>query len=95
VFDGDALRETDAGADVPVTVTVLKTGNRRGKEVVQLYANRPDTGIERPLRGLVGFRLSVSTKISIFRGSTSAESQRCPSPDLSSARRTPGLRDQV
>lgn len=139
----DAPPKIDAGADVSVTVTVRNTGKRLGKEVVQLYANRPDTGIERPLRWLAGFgvveanagetvsmtidvrartfehwspiagrwltepgvfglaggassaALSISTKISIFRGSTSAESQRCPSPDLSSARRAPGLRDHV
>ncbi|MEA2217900.1 MAG: beta-glucosidase [Solirubrobacteraceae bacterium] len=44
-----------AGAGVPVAVSVRNTGERRGKEVVQLYASRPDGGVPRPARWLVGF----------------------------------------
>ena len=37
-----------------VTVTVRNTGNRPGREVVQLYASRPDSAVERAPRWLVG-----------------------------------------
>jgi beta-glucosidase len=43
------------GADVAVAVRVRNTGTRRGREVVQLYASRPDGSVERPIRWLVGF----------------------------------------
>jgi beta-glucosidase len=36
-------------------VTVRNTGLRRGRQVVQVYAERPDSAIERPVRWLVGF----------------------------------------
>jgi fibronectin type III domain protein len=38
-----------------VTVTVRNTGSRRGKEVIQLYASRAGSDVERPLRWLVGY----------------------------------------
>lgn len=41
--DGDAL-----------TVTLTNTGDRAGKQVVQIYAERPDSAVERPVRWLVG-----------------------------------------
>jgi beta-glucosidase len=37
-----------------VTVTVRNTGNRPGREVVQVYASRPDSSLERAPRWLVG-----------------------------------------
>jgi beta-glucosidase len=39
-------------------VTVRNTGARPGREVVQLYAERPDTAVERPPRALAGFALA-------------------------------------
>ena len=51
----DAPPTTPAGADVEVTVTLRNTGARRGREVVQLYAERPQSGVERPARWLAGF----------------------------------------
>ncbi len=46
----------EADADgYAVTVTVTNTGDRAGKQVVQLYAERPDSAVERPARWLVGF----------------------------------------
>jgi beta-glucosidase len=38
-----------------VVVRVRNTGSRRGREVVQVYAGRPDSAVERPPRWLVGF----------------------------------------
>jgi beta-glucosidase len=37
-----------------VTVSVRNTGNRPGREVVQVYASRPDSAVERAPRWLVG-----------------------------------------
>ena len=34
---------------------LANTGTRRGREVVQVYASRPDSAITRPARWLVGF----------------------------------------
>lgn len=38
-----------------VLVHVRNTGTRRGKQVVQVYAERPHSAVERPVRWLVGF----------------------------------------
>jgi beta-glucosidase len=38
-----------------VQVTVQNTGSRRGREVVQVYASRPESAVERPLKWLAGF----------------------------------------
>ncbi|QUH04163.1 glycoside hydrolase family 3 C-terminal domain-containing protein [Saccharopolyspora erythraea] len=38
-----------------VELTARNTGNRAGKHVVQVYASRPDSAIDRPARWLVGF----------------------------------------
>jgi beta-glucosidase len=39
-------------------VRLRNTGARTGREVVQLYASRPDSAVERPARWLVGFALA-------------------------------------
>jgi beta-glucosidase len=36
-------------------VEVRNTGSRPGREIVQVYASRPDSAVERPARWLVGF----------------------------------------
>ncbi len=41
--------------DFTVTVDVANGGARAGKQVVQVYAERADSSIERPVRWLVGF----------------------------------------
>lgn len=43
------------GEDVAVTVTVANTGDRTGKEVVQVYAAREFSGVSRPVRWLAGW----------------------------------------
>ncbi len=40
---------------VAVCVEVRNTGPRSGREVVQLYASRPDSAVERPAKWLAGF----------------------------------------
>lgn len=44
---------TAASDDLAVSVVVENTGARAGKAVVQVYAERPDSVVERPLRWLV------------------------------------------
>ncbi len=61
------VREGDA---VIVTATVANTGQRPGKHVVQVYASRESSTVDRPVRWLVGFapvRLDAgtSTEVSI------------------------------
>jgi beta-glucosidase len=61
------VREGDA---VIVTATVVNTGDRAGKHVVQVYASRAESAVDRPVRWLVGFapvRLAAgaSTEVSI------------------------------
>jgi beta-glucosidase len=61
------VREGDA---VIVTATVANTGDRAGKHVVQVYASRAESAVDRPVRWLVGFapvRLDAgtSTEVSI------------------------------
>ncbi|MFJ4221746.1 glycoside hydrolase family 3 protein [Curtobacterium luteum] len=61
------VREGDA---VIVTATVTNTGDRAGKHVVQVYASRAESVVDRPVRWLVGFapvRLAAgaSTEVSI------------------------------
>ena len=43
------------GDVVPVTAEVANRGERDGKQVVQVYAERPDSAVDRPVRWLVGF----------------------------------------
>ncbi|MDT0277258.1 glycoside hydrolase family 3 protein [Blastococcus goldschmidtiae] len=42
------------GEVVTVTVTVANRGERAGKQVVQVYAERPESAVDRPVRWLVG-----------------------------------------
>ncbi|MDP9888812.1 beta-glucosidase family protein [Pseudarthrobacter enclensis] len=49
-----ARESVPAGADVTVHVPVRNTGSRSGREVVQVYLDRPDSAVERPVRWLAG-----------------------------------------
>ncbi|MFJ4297723.1 glycoside hydrolase family 3 protein [Curtobacterium sp. NPDC089689] len=70
-IDGVAATPAVRGGDaVIVTATVANTGARAGKHVVQVYASRADSVVDRPVRWLVGFapvRLDAgaSTEVSI------------------------------
>ncbi|KAB1650473.1 glycosyl hydrolase [Pseudoclavibacter endophyticus] len=44
-----------AGDGWTVTVTTTNAGHRAGKNVIQIYAEKPDSVVERPARWLVGF----------------------------------------
>jgi beta-glucosidase len=43
-----------ASGDARVAGTATNTGDRAGKHVVQVYAERPDSSVDRPVRWLVG-----------------------------------------
>jgi beta-glucosidase len=51
-LDSSSIAE---GGTVSVAVRVTNTGSRQGKQVVQLYASRENSSIDRPARWLVGF----------------------------------------
>ena len=40
------------------TVQMTNTGDRTGKQVMQIYASRPESAIDRPVRWLVGFAVA-------------------------------------
>ncbi|WP_150309202.1 beta-glucosidase family protein [Planctomonas psychrotolerans] len=56
-----ALRDLEAPAELlegdsaTITVTATNTGDRAGKQVVLVFAERADSVVERPVRWLVGF----------------------------------------
>jgi beta-glucosidase len=45
----------DGAPGVAACVQVRNTGSRRGREVVQVYASRPGSAVERPAKWLAGF----------------------------------------
>ncbi|WP_350001300.1 glycoside hydrolase family 3 C-terminal domain-containing protein [Pseudarthrobacter sp. WHRI 8279] len=49
-----APAEAAPGDTLPVTVTLTNTGARPGKNVVQVYAEKPGSAVDRPVRWLVG-----------------------------------------
>ena len=51
----ESIAVPDDGAGVSACVEVRNTGSRRGREVVQVYASRPDSALERPAKWLAGF----------------------------------------
>lgn len=48
----------DDAAHAVVRVTLRNTGTRRGRETVQVYAARPGSAVERPVRWLAGFAVT-------------------------------------
>jgi len=54
-FELSELAVSDADSGVDVSVTVTNTGDRAGKQVVQVYVSRDETEIDRPARWLAGF----------------------------------------
>ena len=45
----------DSGEPATVTVELRNTGQRDGREVVQVYLSRPESAVHRPVRWLAGF----------------------------------------
>jgi beta-glucosidase len=55
VTAAEAPESLAAGEDFAVKATVTNTGTRAGKHVVQVYASRPGSAIDRPVIWLAGF----------------------------------------
>ena len=49
------LSDLRANDPLSVALTVRNTGERAGKHIVQVYAERPDSAVDRPVRWLAGF----------------------------------------
>jgi beta-glucosidase len=56
----EGITAQPAGTGLTATVRLRNTGTRAGKQVVQVYASRPDSAVERPLRVLAGFAVAVA-----------------------------------
>ncbi|MDR6970521.1 glycoside hydrolase family 3 C-terminal domain-containing protein [Leifsonia shinshuensis] len=52
---GDATATVTESGDVEVRVTVTNTGDRAGREIVQVYTSLADSSVQRPVRELKGF----------------------------------------
>jgi beta-glucosidase len=53
-----APQSIPAGKDVVVHVPVRNTGSRSGREVVQVYLDRAESAVERPVRWLAGYAVT-------------------------------------
>lgn len=51
----DAAASVTADGDIEVRVTVTNTGERDGREIVQVYTSLPGSTVQRPVRELKGF----------------------------------------
>ena len=51
----DGPTSVGAGENIELTIPVTNSGVRKGKQVVQVYASRTGSSIDRPVRWLVGF----------------------------------------
>ncbi len=51
----ESIAAQRSGGGLTATVRVRNTGERGGKQVVQVYASRPDSAVDRPARWLAGF----------------------------------------
>jgi beta-glucosidase len=56
----ETVSPTD-GSAATVELLVTNTGDRAGKQVVQVYLSRPESTIDRPVRWLVGFAAVEAT----------------------------------
>jgi beta-glucosidase len=54
-FDMGAMEITTDDSAIEVGITVKNIGEVAGKEVIQIYSSKPDTGIDRPRRELRAF----------------------------------------
>jgi beta-glucosidase len=52
---GDAAVSVSSNGDIDVRVTVTNTGDRAGREVVQVYTSLPTSSVQRPQRELKAF----------------------------------------
>ena len=53
--------DVNVDGDAVVKIRVRNSGARPGREVVQVYASRPDSALERPSRWLAGFAAATAS----------------------------------
>jgi beta-glucosidase len=70
--DVNAPTNAEAGEMLPLKITLSNTGHRPGKQVVQVYAEKQDSAVDRPARWLVASApvradsgTSVTTQINV------------------------------
>jgi beta-glucosidase len=54
-WEYESIEAATAEDGLSARLRVRNTGDRRGRQVVQVYAARPDSAVERPARRLAGF----------------------------------------
>ena len=86
---GFAVVDANAGEDVTVTITVRARAFQHWSAAAGGWTIEP--GAFQLAAGASSLEWLLFSPIEIFRGETSREGHVCPPPDLSSARRTPGL----
>ncbi|MFF1632409.1 glycoside hydrolase family 3 C-terminal domain-containing protein [Leifsonia sp. NPDC058248] len=74
-FSGLSVSGSDAGIDV--SLTVANTGDRDGREVVQVYLSVPGSSVSRPVRELKGF-----ANVAVAAGASETVTIRIPNEDL-------------
>jgi beta-glucosidase len=74
-FSGLAVEADEDG--ISVSVDVANTGDRDGREVVQVYVSVPGSAVQRPVRELKGF-----ANLAVAAGSTERATVRIPNEDL-------------
>jgi beta-glucosidase len=77
-FEYDDLRAAVSDRAIDVTCRVTNAGDRRGKEVVQLYVGDPDAAVARPPRELKSF-----AKVDLQPGESETAKFRLDARDLS------------
>jgi beta-glucosidase len=76
-FGYSGLSVLESGDGIEVSVTVTNTGERDGREVVQVYVSVPGSSVQRPIRELKGF-----ANVAVAAGSAESVVIRIAAEDL-------------
>lgn len=76
-FEFSGLAVSGDADGIEVSVDVMNTGERDGREVVQVYVSVPGSSVQRPVRELKGF-----ANVAVAAGASERVTVRIPSEDL-------------
>jgi beta-glucosidase len=76
-FSGLTVAADADGDGIAVSLDVANTGDRDGREVVQVYVSVPGSSVQRPVRELKGF-----ANVAVAAGATERVAVRIPNEDL-------------
>ncbi|MFJ8895103.1 glycoside hydrolase family 3 C-terminal domain-containing protein [Leifsonia sp. NPDC102414] len=76
-FSGLTVAADADGDGIAVSLDVANTGDRDGREVVQVYVSVPGSSVQRPVRELKGF-----ANVAVAAGATERVTVRIPNEDL-------------